>query len=277
MTIKELYDQYVKSQGYTKLSVNTKRSYNYCADRLADYFDETPIETLKRSSFIKFQNDHQETPAYANLATRVASVMFSFAVDMDIMPFNPVAGLKKLKIGSHVKWTPEEVRSVIAMNDRKISTAVALAWYTGQRESDILDMRWEHISDGYINVTQQKTGLEMKIKLHPDLEKYLNNIRNGEPGDYFIVSGPVFMSGSGFRNMLRRRLKKMNIDKVFHGIRKGVASMLAENGRPINEIAAMLGHKSIRMAAYYAEQASGKKLTESAVSNVTSTIGQGPY
>lgn len=277
MTFDDLYIEYMSSQGYSNLSVNTKRSYNYCADRMIKYFGDTDVKTLKRSTFIKFQNDHQSTPAYANLATRVASVVFSFAVDVDIVPFNPVTGLKKLKTGSHVKWEPEEVRSVIAMHDRKISTAVALAWFTGQRESDILNMRWADMSDGYINVTQQKTGLEMKIKLHPDLVTYLDMIRGSEPDTYYMVSGSEKMSGSSFRNMLRRKLKKLNIEKVFHGIRKGVACMLAENGRPINEIAAMLGHKSIRMAAYYSEQASQKKLAESAVSNVTSTIDQVPY
>jgi integrase len=61
-------------------------------------------------------------------------------------------------------------------------------------------------------------------------------------------------------------------DKTFHGIRKGVASSLAENGSSIKEIAAILGHKSIRMAAYYADQASGKKLVENAVSSIVSCV-----
>ena len=277
MTFDDLYLEYMKSQGYANLSVNTKRSYNYCSGRMIKYFGDMDVATMKRSTFVKFQNDHHKTPAYANLATRVASVVFSFATDMDIVPFNPVTGLKRLKIGSHVKWEPEEVRAVIAMNDRKISTAVALAWFTGQREGDILNMRWGDMADGYLKVKQQKTGLEMGIKIHPDLVPYLNMVRGNEPDSYYMVSGPEQMSGPAFRNMLRRRLKKLNIDKVFHGIRKGVACMLAENGRPINEIAAMLGHKSIRMAAYYSEQASQKKLTENAVSNVTSTIDQAPY
>jgi len=277
VNIKELYDQYVKSQGYSKLSINSKRSYNYCADRLADYFGDLDVAKMKRSTFIKFQNDHADKPAYANLATRVASVMMSFAVDMDILPFNPVAGLKKLKIGSHVKWTPEEVKAIIALDDRKISTAVALAWYTGQRESDILEMTWGDLKKGYLHVVQRKTGLEMDIKVHPDLERYLAKVRGSEPDHYYMVSGEYPMSGPAFRNMLKRRIKKLSINKVFHGIRKGVASMLAENGRPINEIAAMLGHKSIRMAAYYAEQACGKRLTESAVGNVSSAISQEPY
>lgn len=274
MNIAELYGEYIKSQGYDNLSYNSKRLYNHCADKLAAYFKDTDITKLKRSSFIKFQNDHVGTPAAANLATRVASVMMSYAVDVDLIPFNPVLGLKKMKIGSHARWTTEEVSAVIALDDRKISTAVALAWYTGQREGDVLAMRWSDMHDGYIHVVQGKTNIEIAVKAHPDLVAYLERIRGNEPENYFMVSGPTAMNGPAFRMMLQRRLDKLGIYKVFHGIRKGVASMLAENGTPINEIAAMLGHKSIKMAAYYAEQACGKKMAESAVNNLTSTVRQ---
>ena len=191
---------------------------------------------------------------------------------MDIVPNNPVARLKKLKIGSHEKWTPDEVRRVIAIGDRKISTAVALAWYTGQRESDILSMQWHHFDGQYVAVVQAKTKLEMKIKAHPDLIAYLEGVRGNACPTDFIVSGKKIFNSSAFRGMLKRRLDDMDIHKVFHGIRKGVASSLAENRAPLSEIAAMMGHKSMRMAAYYAEQANNKVLTDNAVGSLPSCV-----
>jgi integrase len=80
------------------------------------------------------------------------------------------------------------------------------------------------------------------------------------------------MSSQAFRNMLKRRTQKLNIKKVFHGIRKGVASSLAEQRAPLNEIAAIMGHKSIRMAAYYSEQANNKVLTDNAVNTIVSCV-----
>lgn len=151
---------------------------------------------------------------------------------------------------------------------------MALAWYTGQRESDILNMRWSDFKDGYINVIQQKTNLEMKIKAHHDLAAYLKSVKGDEPDDYFMVSGAKKMNPSTFRMRLKRRTDSANIDKVFHGIRKGVACSLAENGTPINEIAAIMGHKSLRMAAYYAEQASGDRLRENAVTGLVAVIAR---
>lgn len=272
MNFEKLFFDYQNSTGYKKLSDSSKETYQYAGKKLIDYFGTTPVTKIKRSDFIRFQNEHSEKPAYANLAIRLASVVFSYAVDMDIVQFNPVARLRKMKGGSHEKWEIDEVKKVIALGDRRISTAVALAWYTGQREGDILSMQWKDYQGGYITVTQQKTNLEMKIKAHPDLMAYLDHIRGDEPPQNFIVSGKTIMSGQAFRGMLKRRTDALRISKVFHGIRKGVACALAENGRPISEIAAIMGHKSMRMAAYYSEQANSKTLTENAVSNMVTCI-----
>jgi integrase len=95
-------------------------------------------------------------------------------------------------------------------------------------------------------------------------------VRGVEPDDYFIVSGKNPISEQAFRGRFSRAMEKLGIHKTFHGIRKGVASMLAENGRSTTEIAAILGHKTTRMAEYYAEQACGKKLASNAVDNLTS-------
>lgn len=270
MTFEKLFNEYLKSQQFKLLSVRSKQAYMYAGKSLVEALGNMQITKIKRADLMRYQNDTADRPALANMAIRVGSVVFSFAVDMEYMEHNPASRLKKLKIGSHTKWTVDEVKAVIALRDRRISTAVALAWYTGQREGDILAMRWRDYDGGYITLTQHKTSMEMRIKCHPDLIAYLNEIRGSSDLDEFIVSGKTQMSGQAFRNMLKRRTEKLNIDRVFHGIRKGVASSLAEKRTPISEIAAIMGHKSIRMAAYYAEQANAKILTDNAVDNLVS-------
>jgi integrase len=270
MKIEKLVKEYWKSPGYRDLSESSQRSYDHALNNIVDYFRGKEVEEIKRSDMIRFVNDKADKPASANLMLRVASVVFSYAVDMDILPYNPAARLKKLKIGSHVRWHPEEVRDAVAMGNRIVSSAVALAWYTGQREGDILQMRWRDLREGAFHLTQTKTKLEMSIKAHLDIVNYLIDVRGVEPDDYFIVSGKNPISEQAFRGRFSRAMEKLGIHKTFHGIRKGVASMLAENGRSTTEIAAILGHKTTRMAEYYAEQACGKKLASNAVDNLTS-------
>lgn len=277
MKFKQLTEEYKRSSRFGSLSDSTKYSYEYALRELEAEFGNAKIATLRRPDIIKFQTKNEGRPGSANLCLRVAALVLQYALDMDYIPFNPARGLKKLKGGSHEKWLPEEVRRVIELRDRKISTAVILAWYTGQRESDILNMKWSDYNGEYISITQGKTGTEMKVKVHPDLKAYLDGIldaaKGGEPGSHFIVSGGTKFNSSAFRGMFARRLSLLGIKKTFHGIRKGVACSLAEEGSSVNEIAAILGHKTLRMAAYYAEQASGKKMAENAVSQMVSCIG----
>jgi integrase len=272
MNFERLFEKYEQSSGFAKLSVTSKQKYIYISKRLVEDLGDIDITTMRRSTFINLQSKYKDRPAMANLMTRIASIALSYAVDLDILPANPIAGMKNLKIGSFQRWEPDEVRFVIGLGDRRISTAVALAWYTGQRESDILNMRWRDIKDGYLTVVQSKTGSELKIKLHPDLVSLLDSIRGETIESHYIVSGDKPMSGDAFRTAFRRKLAPLGFHKTFHGIRKGVASSLAENGSSLKEIAAILGHKSIKMAAYYSEQASGKKLVENAVSSITSCV-----
>lgn len=272
MTVEELINKYSCSARYTSLSLSSKGTYAYALELIKKAFGKTPAKDIKRSDIIKLQTELDDRPGTSNLVVRVASIVFEYGVDLDAVPFNPAARLKKLKTGSHLKWEPHEVAKAIAECDRKVGTAIVLAWYTGQRECDVLNMRWCDISEGYISLTQRKTGLEMKIKMHPDLISYLDSIRGDEPDTHYIVSGETRMNGPAFRNMFRRRMDRMGSTKVFHGIRKGVASSIAEKGASINEIAAIMGHKSLRMAAYYAEQASRKTLRESAVDLLVSCV-----
>lgn len=270
MTFEQIARRYSTSTRFTKLAESSKESYSYAIDVAVEFFGKKPIAEIRRSDFIRLQTEKAKTPGMTNLVIRVCSVIFEFAVDLDLIPFNPAAGVKKEKGGSHVRWETDEVTKAVNAGLRVTSTAVALAWYTGQRECDILEMRWRDIKDGYLCVTQQKTGVEMQIKLHPDIIAFLAKQRGNEPDHCFIVSGFKEMSGAAFRGMFRRHMRKIGIDKTFHGIRKGVASSLAEGRATTKEIAAIMGHRTTKMAEYYAEQANQKRLTENAVSQLVS-------
>jgi len=272
MTLDNLLKMYWKSPGYKRLAPTSQKIYDSYCYKLVKRFGSQNIATLKRSDMIKMLNEFSDKPASANLLLRVASVLMSFALDMDEIPYNPCARLKKLKIGSHERWHPGEVREAIATGDRVVATAVALAWYTGQREGDILGLQWKDLRDGYISLVQSKTKAEMLIKGHPDILKLLAALRGGEPSHYYIVSGQKPISGQAFRGRFARAMDKAGVSKTFHGIRKGVASELAESGSSTTEIAAILGHKTTRMAEYYAKQASGKKMAEAAVDNLTRCV-----
>lgn len=269
MKLFEVIDQYVHSRSFKSLAASSKRQYSEVLTKFELRYGMNEIDTIKRSDIVGILDEMSSTPAMANRFARVTSVLFSFALDHDYVSGNPASRLKKQKIGSWVKWHPEEVGAVIALKDRVVSTAVALGWYTGQRESDILAMRWSDITKGHIRLRQKKTGHVMLIKVHPDLAHYLGSIDRTGP---YIVSGEKSMSPAAFRSKFKARIADAGIEKNFHGIRKGVGAFLAESGASANEIAAMLGHSSLAMATLYTRQADETKLISSAVDSMPELV-----
>jgi len=269
MKLFEVIDQYVRSRSFKSLAESSKRQYSEVLTKFELRYGMNEIDTIKRSDIVGMLDEMSSTPAMANRFVRVTSVLFSFALDHDYVTGNPASRLKKMKIGSWARWYPEEVAKVIALKDRVVSTAVALAWYTGQRESDVLDMKWSDISRGSIRVKQHKTGKIMLIKIHPDLALYLKSIPKDGP---YIVSGEKPMTTASFRSVFRPKIIEAGINKTFHGIRKGVGAFLAESGASANEIGALLGHSGLAMATVYTRQADESKLISSAVDSMPELV-----
>ena len=112
-----------------------------------------------------------DRPATANNVTRIGSIFFNFAIDMEYIHANPATRISPLKTGTLKRWDVEQIMQVIALGHRRISTAVALAYYTGQREADVLKMRWTDIKDNCLHVTQSKTGQVLEIMI---AKNYMN-------------------------------------------------------------------------------------------------------
>ena len=144
--------------------------------------------------------------------------------------------------------------------------AVLLARYTGQRQADVLRMSPSDIEDDGINVTQQKTGKELWVPLHPDLRGALKHwdsspyVVNRKGGPYtperFRSAWADFMSGT-----IAGRIREEGY--VFHGLRASSCEKLREAGCNDREIGAITG-MSPEMVTRYSRFADQKKLARAA-------------
>src|SRR5262249_27709123 len=68
-------------------------------------------------------------------------------------------------------WTDEELAQFEAHHaiGTKPRLAFALLLYTGQRRGDVIRMGRQHIRDGVLTITQQKTGVTVAVPVHPEL------------------------------------------------------------------------------------------------------------
>ncbi len=120
----------------------------------------------------------QMIPGKAHNWLKALRALLHFAKVEGFRPDNPMDGLKpaKHKTESRHAWTAEEIAQYEAHYPigTKECLAFALLLFTGQRPGDMLSMGRQHIRDGAIYVTQQKTGTRLAIPVHPDLEAVLD-------------------------------------------------------------------------------------------------------
>ena len=134
---------------------------------------------------------------------------------------------------------------------------VVLALATGMRAGEIMNLEWRDVdlARGWLTLRETKNGDRRGVPLAGkalDLVKEQARIRRR-------LDTPLLFPGANpakpvnLRQPWEKALKQAGIDDFrFHDLRHSAASYLAMNGASLNEIAAVLGHKTLSMVQRYA-------------------------
>lgn len=267
-TIDALIAEYRESAAFKELKPSTKRNYNRDLDRIKEKWGKLPASGIARKHCLRFRDTLAETPRAANHLASVMSLLLAFAVDRDYRPDNPAARLGKLKSARTPKrWSDEDWRRFHSAAPAEMYLAGAVAIYTGQRQGDVLLMKWSDIDKGMIRVIQGKTDWEGYIPVHADLASVLGRV---EKRSVYVVTDakgrPYKGRADTFRHDWRSAILAAGLDGLtFHGLRHAAATRLAEAGCTEKEIMAITGHQSPEMVKRYTTAANQKKLAKSAI------------
>lgn len=199
---------------------------------------------------------------------RVTSSLFGWAQDRGWVDFNPAARLRALPGGSLPAWSEAQIATALAGLPEDLRRVVVLALHTGQRRGDLCAMTWAAYDGATIRLRQAKTGTALVLPVHPDLRRELEAWRAERAGIYILHSPrtgawqPAHLSRE-----MKRALGEIGLPARLnvHGLRKAAARRLAEAGATTHEIAAVTGHRSLQMVAYYTTSADQERLAGAAV------------
>ena len=108
----------------------------------------------------------------------MVSTLWQFASEHLRMPLghNPTKGVLRLHKKKRItlRWSQEIIDKFDEAATPSLRLALNLLLYTGQRESDVTTMRWDHIRDGTIRVKQRKTSEVVWIPIDPVLQETLD-------------------------------------------------------------------------------------------------------
>jgi integrase len=260
--------------GFKKLDARSQRVRQNILDEFLKTYGELP--------FIQFQRRHvriameakQKTPGAANNLLKALRHLFDYAVEFDLVQDDPTDGVKKLEYRKKPfhSWTIAEVEQFekcwpIGSTPR---LALCLLLYTGQRRQDVVKFGKQHIKDGWIKFTQQKSRhfenpIILEIPILPELQKAIDATpRKG----LSLLEGPHGKpyTAAGFGMRFRKWCDEAGLAHCSaHGLRKATATRIADQGGTIHQISGVTGHRTLSEVARYTRAADQKNAAESGV------------
>lgn len=157
----------------------TQRDYREALERLVSVFGHVPIDAITPQDVREYMNRRGEKARVrANREKAMLSTLYNHAREWGYTTAaNPCAGVKGFKEAGRDRYVEDaEYLAVWQAASAPIQDAMDIAYLTGQRPADVLKMRRADIRDGYLWVTQNKTGQKLRVEIIGTLKTVLDRV-----------------------------------------------------------------------------------------------------
>lgn len=147
---------------------STRRDNTSILKFLRKVFDNAPINSITPQVIAQYRDERGKVaPVRANREITLLSHVFNLAREWGYTAKeNPVRGVRKNKEKPRDFYADDAVwTAVYSVACPELQDAMDLAYITGQRPADVLKMRLSDISDGALEVKQNKTAKKLRILL----------------------------------------------------------------------------------------------------------------
>jgi integrase len=272
-TIAALIASFKASADYEALAPQTRKDYDRHLAGIEAVLGRFAPAVIRRRHVLELKDTLLKSlgARQANYRLSVLSRLFSFAVDRELRPDNPAARVKRFKEGGGYKaWPLEAVQAALTAAYPELRHAILFMLCTGLRPSDAAAAAWTNVADGWLTITQRKTGADVQIPVGASLGALLAELprrattilstRTGRAWRQNWLSREVaaLIQGLGYREL------------VPHGLRETAATLLAGEGDAT--IQALLGQASHASAARYRRHAAKRTLATKAVARIDEAL-----
>jgi integrase len=251
-TVADLLDRY-QAQCLPLLAPRTARDYVRHLGHLKARFGDRIASELKPRDFGPFIQERAGRKGEVQRVRQLAvlSAAFTQAVSFwYLLDHNVLRDVKRPKRPPRDRliedWEFEAIRSGAPL---RVQLMMDLALRLGQRQGDLLDLKWADIKDGFVNLQQGKTGKRLAIEISPELKRIFGKCwMLPNRGEYVITRkcGGRYTS-EGFRALWQRTMnayvKRGGKRATFHDIR----ALCATKCKTPEEAMKLLGHTNISM------------------------------
>lgn len=253
VTVSQILDRYERDC-VPLLAPRTQRDYARHLVHLRRVFGHLDASTLRPKDFGEFLNVrrgiHQRVRQLAVLSSAFTqAVSFWYLIERNVLRDvkRPKGQPRDRLIEDH------EFAAVRALAPLRVRLMMDLALNLGQRQGDLLDLKWSDIKEGCVHVQQSKTGKRMAIELSLEAKRVMGKCwmlpGGGRDGGEYVITrrcGGRYTS-EGFRALWQRTMNRYcrrgGKRFTFHDIR----ALCATKCKSPEEAMKLLGHSNISM------------------------------
>lgn len=225
-------------------------------DWITSHLGNPLLETITKRQFVTIIDIKRDKSGFAT-ANRYISVINSLMA----RAFNEWEWLSKpIKLKAYheaiktFKWLSIEERDkLVSFCPKWLGQIVIFATETGLRKSNILQLKWDHISTVnsvlWVDSDKAKAGVAIRVPLSTIAKEVLYT----QYGYEHTRMGYVFDRESVSKRLWDKICKDAGLEGLrFHDLRHTFASWQVAAGKPIYEVMKLMGHQDIKSTMRYA-------------------------
>jgi len=258
-------------------SAKTVKKKRNLLNRLLDNPNKKML--MPREKLIEKQDEMGATPAQADAFIEAVSVMYDWALERNYIAENTAKGIKQIyrKGSGATPWKAADVKAFFAKHKygSKPYIAMNVLLWTGCRIEDltVLGRKFECVIEGMeaLRWTPLKRGsTEVSLPLFAPLKAATRSAT--VQGNTYVLGrgGNPYASGDAMSAMFKHWCREAGLPELSaHGVRKGLAEVLAEMGCTQYEIMAILGHSEAKTSEVYTRKVERWRLAQGAMGRVS--------
>lgn len=278
-TLGRLLAAYRAAPEFTELALGSKREYQKGMAALRAV-DAVPLAalTVPRLYELRDRIMSRHSRSTANRTIALLRLVFAWGIKRGLCQSNPAIAVEKIRRPKDAKvvnrrWRDNELEIVLNEAPAWMQVPIAIAAFTGMRESDVVRVTWKSYDGCEFETRQLKTGNPIWIPAHYRLRAILDAARRIGPQIVVGVRGRPMSAnsfGSRFFEFIARLREAGKVEPglSFHGLRHTLGTRLAEAGCDPATIAAVLGQKTTKMAEHYSRTARRHHLATAAIERI---------
>jgi len=267
-TLRWLVKRYEESSPFLTLAPSTQRMRSNVLKQVVATGGDLKLSQIDRRVIASGRDRRAKTPFAAITFLKTMSQLFDWAVDAGLMPTNPAKDVKRpvAKTEGFQPWTDEHIIAYceaypVGTRER---LAMDLMLFTGLARADAIKVGRQHIREGVIEFRRTKTSAPLYIPVLPQLAASIAATQTADLALLCTSRGEPWGSAASFGNTFGDWCTAAGLPVRAHGLRKRIATIMAEGGGTTHQLKAYFGWGSDAMASHYTKRADARTMAAKA-------------